>query len=145
MSPLPAPRDARGFTLVEVLVASVIASVVAGGTLASYVAAARMMRAQSNPASGEAAGYAQDTIERYRNSVACDNAAWFNPANCAPALPAGWQADLLPGGGGTDSILNTGARRCFRLTPQNCDTNPADNDCIQIDVQVCWNGAPCPC
>ena len=138
-------RGQAGFTLVEVLVASVIASVVAGGTMASYVAASRMMRAQSNPASAEAAGYAQDTVERFRNSVACDNAAWFTPATCTMALPAGWQVDALPGAGGTDSILNTGARRCVRFTPQDCDGVGGADDCIQVDVQVCWNGAACPC
>ena len=138
----------RGFTLMEILAASVIASVVAGGTLAAYVAAARMTRAQSNTGNAEAAVYARETAERFRDMIACDG-NWFTAdAACAPtpAMPGGWTADPLPAAGGTQSILVTGARRCYRVVPQDCDGGGA-GDCFQVDVRVCWNNkfANCPC
>ena len=141
-----AVRNPRGVTLVEVLIASVIAAVVAAGTATAFVASARMTAAQSNPGTAEAGVYARETAERFRNRIACDD-PWFDAA-CQPAnLPGGWQPDPLPDGAGTDSILMTGARRCYQMTPQDCDGVGGAGDCLAVQVRVCWNGdfANCPC
>ena len=70
----PRPVDRGGFTLVEVLAASVVASVLAGGTLAAYIAASRMAaRGVDHMARIEAEGYAQETLEKFRNHVAADD------------------------------------------------------------------------
>lgn len=142
----------RGFTLIEVLVASAIGAVVAGGSVMAVVAASRMLRAQSGSGSAEAAQYAQQTLERFRNMIAC-NSPWFNPATCATALgpgglPTAWTTDPLPAvTPGTVSILNTASpKRCYRVTEQNCDGVGGPGDCFNVEAQVCWNGeASCSC
>ncbi|MBI3330930.1 MAG: prepilin-type N-terminal cleavage/methylation domain-containing protein [Candidatus Omnitrophica bacterium] len=138
----------QGFTLAEVLVASVITAVVAGGTATAFVAAARMTRAQSNPGTAEASVYARQTAERFRNRMACDD-PWFDAA-CQPTnIPSGWNADPLPSptAAGSESVLKTGARRCYRITPQECDGAPPSGDCLGVEVRVCWNNdfTNCPC
>ena len=141
----------QGFTLAEVLVASVITAVVAGGTATAFVAAARMTRAQSNPGTAEASVYARETAERFRNRMACDG-GWFTAdAACTPtpAIPVSWTADPLPSptAAGSESVLKTGARRCYRITPAECDGVPPSGDCLGVEVRVCWNNdfTNCPC
>jgi len=143
---------ASGFTLLEVLVASVIAAVIAGGTMMAFVTAARIGSQQSNPMMAEASGYAQQTLERFRNRVAA-NSPW--PASEADGV---WRTDALPAAGGTESMLNIGgvvARRCYRVTPEDCDgdglradpVTPGEQDCYAVDAKVCWRdlaGCPCP-
>ena len=145
--------DGSGFTLTEVLVAALVGAVVTWGTASAFLAAARMMQTQNNSALAEAASYAQQTLERKRNMIACD-APWFNPATCAPTLPIGWQDDAFrdadgnPYAGGTESILNRGAQRRYCVTPANCDgvpDPPGEGDCFRVEVRVCWaGGTPCP-
>lgn len=146
----PVSRGERGMTLLEVLVAALVASVVAGGTATAFVAAARMTHAQSNPGTVEAGGYARETADRLRTRVACDG-VWFTAdAACAPtgAVPAAWTADPLPApAAGVESFLTTGARRCYRVTPQDCDGAGGPGDCLAVQVNVCWNNefTNCPC
>lgn len=143
-------RRERGVTLIEVLVASAVAAVVAFGTATTFVTTARMMRAQSNPGTVEAGGFARETAERFRTNIACDG-GWFTAdLACAPtaALPAAWTSDPLPAPApGADSILTTGARRCYRVTSQECDGAGPAGDCLAVQVNVCWNNdfANCPC
>lgn len=130
-----------GFTLMEVIMASVIASLVAGGTLAAFIAAARMTARQGSPAYAEAGGFAQQTLERIRNAVAADD-TWFQ----TQAAIGTWIADALPGGGGSESIQALPAKRCYLVTPRDCDALPG-NDCYSVSVQVCWRdftGCLCP-
>ena len=137
---------ADGFSLVEVIIASLIASVVAVGTMSAFVAASQMTRAQSHVGTVEAVGYARQTAERFRNMIACDS-PWFNPATCAPTnIPSGWQTDPLPGAAGSESILATGMKRCYRVTQQDCDGVGGAGDCLGVEVVVCWNNDPaCVC
>ena len=131
---------APGFTLVEVLVASVIASVVAGGTMMAFVTAARINSVQSNPDMSEASGFAQQTVERFRNQVGADSTWLSTQADGA------WHGDALPGGGGTASILTKGPKRCYRVTAEDLDGDTV-TDGYAVSATVCWNdlaGCPCP-
>ena len=88
----PIRNGIRGVTLAEVLVSAVVVAVLAGGTLLAFVSAVRI--SQRVPSTVEATSYAQQTLERYRNLIACDS-AWFNPATCLPAgLPVN-KVDVL--------------------------------------------------
>ena len=140
----------RGLTLVEVMIASLITSVVAAGTFMAFVTAARMGQVQNDPQSAEAAGFAQQTIERFRSFIACSPAGvpaspWFD-ASCAATLPAGWQNDPLPAaaGAGSKSILNTVTARRYCVKAVDCDGNGTAGDCFSMKADVCWNGTACP-
>lgn len=76
------PRE--GMTLVEILIATVIGGMIAAGTLQAFIAAIRISRIGSE--NSHVAFLAQETIERLRNNIACDNAGWFNPAACNQGL-----------------------------------------------------------
>lgn len=136
----------RGFTMIELLMAMVIMSISVGGILMARITSARMMRSQRNVSFAEASGYAQQSAERNRNDIACDNGAWFDAA-CdinAVGLP-GWTPDPMPAGGSESLMtLDPAARRCRRVVPAPGGTCGAA-DCVQVDVVVCWNGTVCPC
>ena len=137
---------AAGFSLLEVVFAGVISTLVAVGTMAAFVTAARMTQVQNNPGTAEATGHARDTIERFRNMMACDAGQWFSGANCTPNLPAGWVADAIPGGGGSESITNGVTKRCYRAQSADCDGDAVVGDCISLEVRVCWKDLTnCPC
>ena len=142
---MPRWTSDQGFTLLEVMVASVIAGVVAAGTLVSFVAAGRMMAVQDNVSVEEATTYGQESLEHFRNHIACEP-PWFNAA-CSYVGPVGWTADPLPNpaGGGSESILKTVAKRCYLVTPSDCGDGPSS--CYSVDVRVCWNNdlGNCPC
>ena len=150
----PQARE-RGFTLIEVLASSLIASVVVGGTLMAFVTAARIGHAMDPRQQAEAALFGQETLERLRNRVGTDDPT-FNPANPLFPSPASvvsnWQEDplldaqgnLLPGS--PDSILGVDgrqAKRCYRMIKENCAG--VVGDCYAVQVKVCWNGTLCPC
>ena len=146
-------KDVTGFTLIEILAASILAAMVAGGTMSAFVTASRILQAKNAVGSAEASGYAQQTIEQLRNFIACDSPWFTNDAACTPsaALPTAWQADPLPAAeAGTRSILATTAKRCYRVLPQNCDQPngieaSGSGNCFAVQVRVCWNGSACPC
>ena len=127
-------RAEAGMTFVELLMASLISAAVGGGTLMAFVTAARISSAQMSPAVAEANGLAAQTIERFRNRVAADD------ATLGGLVGAGWQADPLPGGAGSESI-QAGARRCYQVAAA------CGGGCYQFDAKVCWGdltGCPCP-
>ena len=146
----------QGFTLIEIIAAAAVAAVVAGGSMLALVAASRMMRQGDTPAIAEASGYAQQTIERFRNMIACDS-SWFGPG-CAPRLnppnadgmPTNWVEDQLPdrNPANTESFLDLAAatpktaRRCYRVVPRDCDADAAVGDCFEIEMKVLWNQSP---
>ena len=138
-------RRGPGFTLVEVVVAGAVASVIAWGAVSAFVAAGRMMSAQDSMATAEAATLAQETLDRFRNRVACDD--WFNQPGCAinPAVLNTWTDDPLPGGAGTESIQSPpGAQRRYCLQSADCDGVAGPGDCLNVQVRVCWGGTVCP-
>jgi hypothetical protein len=123
------------------LAASLIASVVAGGTMMAFVTAARISRQQSSPLASEANGFAQQTLEGIRNKVA-DDSTWLSSR-----AGLGWVDDPMGGAGGTESITTLSPKRCYRVTPEDCDgVGGTANDCYAVNVAVCWNDlASCPC
>ncbi len=143
----------HGFTFIELLASSVIVAVTAGGTLMAFVAAARMMSGQENPAVLEAAGYAQQMVEGMRNRVAQDDpflkiapAIWVD----ANAPPPPFPAFPNPPAPGTKSIYTTSplpVKRCYRITQQDCDGVAGPGDCQEVEAQVCWGTdlATCLC
>lgn len=131
-----------GLTLVEVVIASLVASIVAGGTLMAFVASTRMTTAQDLMTNAEASALAQQKIEEFRNHVAEDD-NWL-----ATEATKGWVVQTLPGGGGTESNLNPGpnARYCYRVTAEDCDGVGGTGDCHAVQTSVCWNDlTDCPC
>lgn len=130
--------------MIEVLAASMVAAVVAGGTMMAFVAAARMSRVQDGPGTAEASGYAQQTLEQFRNQVATDST--FLSTRAGPT----WWKHALPAAASTQSILNMGgvvARRCYRVTAEDCDGVGGAGDCYAMQAKVCWKtlaGCPCP-
>ena len=142
----------RGFTFIELMVASLITSVVAGGTFMALATAARLSVAQSSPAIGEAMGFAQESVERPRNHVAADDMGWFT------SRVGSWQDDALSATPtGSESINQPPvkqAERRYCVVPADCDGVGPTDDCYRVEVRVCWNGTtisncpapgtPCP-
>jgi len=90
-----------GFTLIEIVMASLIGGVLAGGTMIAFLRASRLAQGSSNTV--EATSLAQQTVERFRNKIACrqpdegSGQTWYDES-CAPAVPSGPQDDELPEG-----------------------------------------------
>lgn len=131
------PRS--GITLVEILIAALVGVMIAGGTMLAFVSAKKT----SVGAAGvvEAADFAQQTIERFRNKIACDNSDWFTAATCATTLPAApaWTADGLPASPGPLSMIGQGGIRRYQVTPLDCDNDGTVGDCFQVDANVRWS------
>ena len=126
----------RGVTLFEILTASVVGSLIAGGTLMAFLMSARI--SQTSSSTVEAASLAQQTIERFRNRVACDDGTWYtNDSNCAPVAQN--STDPMPGGAVQPSI-QMNATRTYQATPQDCDGDGA-MDCQLMKVTVSWPGS----
>ena len=153
-------QNRDGFTMVELMAGSLIATMVAGGTMMAYVTAARISRQQGNPAIVEATMLAQQTLERFRSEMACD-ADSFDPVTCnaKAVLPTGdWTTDDFPNANsndpaiaarGNESILTrpgTTPKRCFRVTKEDCDGDGLTGDCFAVQAKVCWGDTTtCPC
>ncbi|MBI4340650.1 MAG: prepilin-type N-terminal cleavage/methylation domain-containing protein [Candidatus Omnitrophica bacterium] len=135
------PRDQRGMTFIELMVASVISAAVAGGTLATMITAARLSTGKVSPDVGEAVALGQETIERPRNHVAADDLGWF------ASRTGSWQDDdvALPPPTSSESILQPpGAERRRCITPVDDDLD-GRTDYYKVQVVVCWDGTTaCP-
>ena len=136
----------RGVTLLEVLIASSIGVVIAGGVMLALTTSKKVsMRAAGVV---EAAGFAQQTIERFRNKIACDDPNWFTAATCqaGAGLPTIWTndpadsaGDGLPNSPGPLSMIGQGGRRQYRVTSLDCDGDGMSGDCFQVDTKVTWS------
>ena len=137
----------KGFTLIEVLIGAVLFAVLAAGAMLALVGTARMSRNPSSVQYAETNALAQHIIERLRNRVGCDNAAWFN-ANCdiVPGNLPGWTHEGVDDTSAVNTKLSA-SRRCYRVIPADCDGIGGAGDCLQVDAQVCWGdmtGCNCP-
>lgn len=135
---LKSRQSHRGFTFIEVLVASVIVALMAGGTMLAFLLAANLTQGSSTL--GDAGFFNQQTLERFRNKVACRQPGeiasdtWFD-ASCAPALPAPDSPDTLPSGPLKDKFAGT---RTYTVTPVDCDGVGGPGDCLSVMVKVQW-------
>jgi prepilin-type N-terminal cleavage/methylation domain-containing protein len=126
----------RGVTLLEILISSLIVSVVVGGTMMAYLTALRIAREAIY--FSEATAFAVQTFERFRSRMACDD-AWLDPASCGAGvgLPVVWTADPLPGGA-QGSKLPQGSRQ-YILAPGPDDFDgDGIRDYYQVMVKVSW-------
>jgi Tfp pilus assembly protein PilV len=112
--------------MLEVLIASVTLAMVAGGSMSAFITAVRISR--DGGVSSENAFLAQQTMERYRNKIACRQTAesgtdtWYGPgAGCAAAPPVGAQTDAISGAD-------------FTVTPIDCDGVAGPGDCLEMQV-----------
>lgn len=129
----------HGITLVEILIAALVGVMIAGGTMLAFVTAKKT----SVGAAGvvEAADFAQQTIERFRNKIACNDPDWFTAATCATTLPAApaWTADGLPASPGPLSMIGQGGSRQYKVTPDDCDGVGGTGDCFKVETKVSWS------
>lgn len=130
-------------TFAELLVASVIAAAVAGGTLSAMVTAARISLVKASPQIGEGTAYAQQSLEPPRNHVAVDDPWLLLPANGGVG-DGTWQDVPLPPPSSSESILQPpGAERRRCIMPVDADGD-GQTDYYQAQVRVCWDGTACP-
>lgn len=136
--------NARGLTLVEIMIAALVGVVVAGGTMLAFTTAKKVSVGSSGTV--EAADLAQQTIERFRNRIACDD-PWFAAANCGidPTALTDWTVDPdagniangLPASPGSLSVIGQGGMRQYRVVAADCDGAPGD-ECLKVETKVNW-------
>ena len=142
----PKPRAlarGTGFTLIEVVVASLLAAILAGGTLISFLVSAKITRESVTVA--EATAYAAQTIEEFRNEIACDQ-PWFND----PGIECGFSGidgelpvtltshDLPPAAQSALRILEFNTTREYEVWARDCDGDTVVGDCYQVTVRLTW-------
>ncbi len=118
----------NGMTLVELIAAAVIGSAIAGGTLMAFTTAVRLSQRSSNNV--QVAQYAQETLEKFRNHVACDDRQWYDATTCQPLSPSG--VDALP-----SSHPSYVTARTYQVTPKDLDGNGV-NESSEVQVTVNW-------
>ena len=129
----------RGVTLIEVIAAAVIGSVIAGGTMVAFVTALNISQRASQAT--ELDYLAQQTMERFRNRIACDD-TWFAAPGCtAAAIPP--TDDPIPATAPIQKFPPTS--RKFTMTPgpdspADTDTDP---DYYIMQVRACANDPTC--
>ena len=132
--------EISGMTFIEVLVSAVIAALVVGGTMTAFVTAVNIslgFRGRGPINQAKAAAFNQQTLERFRNKIACRQASessadtWYD-ASCAAAPPPGDQQDPLPPG-----ALPAGSRQ-YTVTPLDCDGVMGSEACLQMRAKVQW-------
>ena len=120
----------RGTSLIEVLVGSVIGAVLVAGLMAAFLTALRV--SEHGGGNTEAASLAQQTLERFRNEIACGPGSWFDVACNPSALPAN-APDPLGGG----ALYGSGTRS-YTVTPADCDGVGGVGDCFKVVAKVSW-------
>ena len=126
-------RSERGASLIEVLVGSVIGAVLVAGLMAAFLTALRI--SESGSGNVEAASLAQQTLERFRNMIACGQSnpvEWFDTSCNATSLPPPNWPDPLAGG------AMYGGTRVYTVTPDDCDGVGGAGDCFKVVATVSW-------
>lgn len=130
----------RGVTLVEIVVASVLATLIVGGTMLAFLMSA-MLAQRHTPNQAEGVFYAQQTIDRFRNRMACDDPWFAGSANCSFQTPLRDQRDDIKPD--TSPLLRApGGSRRYTVQPVDLDRD-GFTDYYQMTVKVCWNDASC--
>ncbi len=125
----------KGVTLVEILISSVIGALIAGGTMTAFMLAARNTRASMGHA--DMAALFQESFEKIRNSVSCENSLYFD-GSCNPVT--------VPGANDNDPIpashpfkqWDPAATRTVDVEAYDCDGLPG-NDCLKVIVKIHWD------
>jgi Tfp pilus assembly protein PilV len=132
----PVPARA-GFTLIEILAAAIIGILIAAGTLMAFVTAAQLS-SQVAPYKVEASHLAQQTLERFRNRIACDD-DWFDAVTCNGSPQSG--PHTIPA---SSSITNLPlAVRTYNFAPGADVDGDGTFDYYTMQVTVCWNDPGC--
>ena len=129
----------RGMTLLEIIIAALLGVVVAGGMMLAFTSAQKTSAGAVGVV--EASDFAQQTLERFRNKIACDDPDWFNASDCTVnfgGLPSVWTNDGLPASPGALSVIGQGATRQYRVTQADCDGDGTQGDCLQVESKVAW-------
>ncbi len=133
----------RGVSLFDVLVAAVIASFMAGGTLLAFVTAMRIR--QPDTLSLDQMKLLRHEVERLRNRIACDEWSWFDHPVCRgrPNIPnerrASDTAPLPPGLRESPSLV--GVIREVIVRPEDC-TGDGIVDCMKVTAHLVQGAAP---
>ncbi len=157
---MPSLRDRlnnKGLTLVEVIIASLVVAVVAGGTMMAFIASANMTGPYSgnvtspNSVQGsqdlstlaEANDLAQQTVDSLRNEVQMVG------ATDSPVLqsktPGQWYCGAAVPLAGSGSKLTGSPVRRYQVFKADCDGDGTTGDCYGLQSQVCWNNQVCTC
>lgn len=135
-----------GFSLAEVLIASVLITVVAAGTMASLIASAKMTHDVNASTMAEAGGQASQILETMRSRVAADDTFFADHAGmdnwtyASLGQPNQGPNGNYPGGSPL-STLNQDAMRKYRVFQQDCDGDGKTGDCYSVAVEQCWDGS----
>lgn len=120
-------RSNQGLSLIEILAASIIGAVVAGGTMTAFVMAAKLAT-QTAPSTLQSSYRVQQGLEKFRNHIACDS-SWFDPS-CGPVSPV-IAAEPV-------SLQGSPATRSYTVTPIDINGD-GQNDLHQVMVKVEWD------
>lgn len=130
----------RGVTIMEVIVASVLASFLAIGVMMAFMASTKGTGRASTR--GQAMFYVEQTLEGYRNHIACRQGneakgdSWYN-TNCKADPPTGWVAEAMPTD--ADVVKFPNATRQYKAEPADCDGVNGTGDCMKLTVKVSWD------
>ena len=118
-------------TLLELTAAAVLGSLIAGATMMAFMTATKVSRQSST--NRDLMPAVQETLEKYRNRIACDD-PWFNLATCVMAAQnaVNEPAPLAP------SLLAMGGTRDYTMTPADCDGDGTVGDCYRASVHINW-------
>ena len=133
----------RGFTFIEVIAASVLTTLLAGGALMVVAVAAQVSRKSLNEV--DATTYVQQTLERFRNKMTCRLPTepplgfpdfWFddacNPVPIPPNSPDPLDADAI-------IMRYPNASRTFTVTGGADWDRDGKPDWYEIRVNVHWD------
>lgn len=122
---MPRERKDRGFTLLEIVIATVLLAGASAGVLSAFVNASRGL----TPARNVAHYLASERQELLRESVRQD---WWE----RPGRP------LTPGGPSDDGVIlvdGTGYRRSWTVEAVNADGADEPDDYRRVAVRVEWD------
>lgn len=122
----------QGLSLIEIIAASVVGALLAGGTMTAFVMG--LKTSQQSLSTAQATQLAQQTLERFRDKIACQNGRWYNDS-CAPTLPSGAVDDDLPPG---SALATFDGSRKYTVTKEDCDGDGTVGDCLQVVSRVTW-------
>jgi prepilin-type N-terminal cleavage/methylation domain-containing protein len=144
-------RSDRGLSLVEVVVAVGVLSIILLGLMASFASAQRAdLLTREHQAASEAAFKQMDTLLMNPNFDAVPTKGHFHvqfkstggAVNLKPAEtpPAGYE---VPVDGSGDATLETGHYTALQMTATNGFSGDQllGADCMQLSVTVAWRGA----